>query len=79
MSVQSIALDNIARYSEWVRNDAESVARYVRVLQSLPEFETLAEDEIAKAETALTEALLAVKLARSELKNKRVKHLVAAE
>jgi hypothetical protein len=72
MSATDIALMNIASKADMVRRDAEGTARYVRVLVGLPEFETRAEEAVGAAETALTEALLAVKLAKAELIKKRV-------
>lgn len=79
MSIHEFAMTNIETKSIWVRDDAEGIARYVRMLDTLPEFETRAEDEIKNAENALTEALLVVKLARSTLDKKRRPILQAAE
>jgi hypothetical protein len=73
-----IALGNIARKSAYLREDAESIGRYLRAVDGLPEFETQAEDELERAELALTETLLAVKLARSAMTRKR-RHVQAAE
>lgn len=78
MNVHALALHNIERKSNWLRSDAESVGRYVRMLDDLPSFETRAEDVLAQAELALTETLLAVKLAKKELADKS-RALEAAE
>jgi hypothetical protein len=70
-STRKIALTAIEQKARWVKEDATDLGRYVRMLSELPEWETNAEDVAEKAELALTEALLAVKLARSELSKKR--------
>jgi hypothetical protein len=67
-----IFLEGTRRKSEHVRADAESITRYVRRVAGLPEYGTAAEEAIENAELALTEALLAVKLAKTELKSNRV-------
>lgn len=79
MGIHELAIANIEAKAKWVRDDAEGIARYVRMLDTLPAFETRAEDEIKNAENALTEALLVVKLARSALDKKRRPALQAAE
>ena len=71
--ISDIALEQIRQKADWVRKDAESVTRYVRMLSGLPPWETRAEDTVRAAETALTEALLAVKVAKAELERKRPK------
>ena len=71
MNITDIALMNIASKADMVRRDAEGTARYVRMLTGLPEFDTRAEEAVGAAETALTEALLTVKLAKAELVKKR--------
>lgn len=67
----------IDRASKWVRDDAASMLAYVQALAS---FEYDAQDarQIDKAETALSEALLAIKLAKAEYA-KRKPVLQAAE
>lgn len=75
-----IALEGINRKSWIIRHCAEGIGRYVRMLTLTPEWETLAEDELNKAELALTETLLAVKLAKGAMAKKRsVQVLEAAE
>jgi hypothetical protein len=71
MGIHELAMTNIESKSKWVRDDAEGIARYVRMLDSLPAFETRAEDEIAKAEAALIESLAIVQRARLALEKKR--------
>lgn len=66
-----VGLGDIERKASWVRMDAEDLARYVRLVVSLPDFDTEAEDSVSNAETALTEALLAVKISKLELERKR--------
>ena len=78
MAMREIALQGIETKANWVRDDAMNLDRFVRMLADLPEYETLAEDAVREAEMALTEALLSVKLSRSQLEKKRVM-LVAAE
>lgn len=76
--MSNLALEGIERKAEWVRRDASSLARYVRMLEELPDFDTKAEHAAKEAESALTEALLSVKLARSELAKKRPVNLLIA-
>lgn len=77
-STSKISLTGIENKAVWVRDDAIDLARYVRMLEDLPTYETNAEDAVNRAETSLTEALLVVKLAKVELSKKRVT-LQAAE
>ena len=67
----TIALTGIENKASWIRDDAVDLARYVRMIPNLPEYETRAEDMVDLAELALTEALLSVKLTKSELSKKR--------
>ncbi len=55
-----------------IANGAASLQRYVRSLEGIPHYETLAEDAMNKAEETLTAALLAVKLCKSEYARKPV-------
>jgi hypothetical protein len=67
---QSVFREGITIHARGVRRSAESIGRYVRLLVSTPPFETEAEEHLQDAELALTEALLAVKLARVEYANR---------
>lgn len=69
--------NGIERASKWVRDDAAAITGYVRALSTF-DHETSVARQIDHAETALTEALLAVKLAKSEYA-KRKPVLQAAE
>lgn len=67
----------IERASRYARDDAANIAAYAKNLLEF-EFEQETADLIAKSETALSEALLAVKLARKAYEKKRPQ-LQAAE
>lgn len=54
----------VDRASKWLCDSAESLANYARVLSNFDHDAEIAK-QIDKAETSLTEALLAVKLAKS--------------
>lgn len=54
----------IERSCSWLRTDAEAVTGYVRALSSFDHDPSISKS-IAEAETALSDALLAVKLAKS--------------
>lgn len=62
--------------SRYAKNDAADIIKWAGNLGRF-EYEPSAGTELAQAETALSEALLAVKLARSEYEKRT--HLVAAE
>jgi len=70
-SDRTIALTGIENKAQWVKADAVDLAHYVGMLESLPAYETNAEDMVNQAELALTEALLSVKLSKSALDKKR--------
>ena len=55
-STSKISLAGIENKAVWVRDDATDLARYVRMLEDLPTYETNAEDAVNHAEMALTEA-----------------------
>lgn len=77
---RSRELSSIERDAKWCRWNAESLTRHARGLHILPEFETRAEDELRMAETALSEALLAVKVTLGQFREAREKFsLIAAE
>lgn len=66
----NIALEGTERKANWLRKDADGLCRYARMLADLPDYETQAAAAINEAEAALSEALLAVKLAKSEFNRK---------
>jgi hypothetical protein len=78
---RSAALSNIERKAKWVRDDALSIARYVRSLASLPNFDTLAEEAVVSALAALHEAIQITAEADAVMKAKRARqqYLEAAE
>lgn len=76
---RSIALHGIERHSEWVKLSAENIGRYTRDLLSCPPYETEAENTMRAAETALSEALLAVKLAIAEYERLTAEELTSNE
>lgn len=76
--MSNLALEGIERKADWVRRDASDLARYVRMLESLPDFDTKAEHAAKVAEVALSEALAAVKAARHELAKKRPVNVLIA-
>lgn len=78
-SDRSMALAGIETKATYTRHDAHDLAQYVRMLTDLPDYETRAEEAVQLAENTLAEALLAVKLVRSELEKKRHHQLQAAE
>ena len=77
-SNRSIALAGIENKSHWLRDDAKGLQAYVKMLDGLPKYPTVAEEAFTQAETALTEALLCVKLLKTELAKKRIQSLETA-
>ncbi len=77
-TTHEIALSNIARKAEYLSQDAESIQRYVRMIERGAGFDDSALQALTKAETDLHAVLLVVKLAKSALSKKR-RHLQAAE
>lgn len=75
-------LAGIESAARWIRQGAEDLQHYTRLLEGRPHFETMAEDAMKEAEAVLTAALLVVKLARNSYDRKPVvlpKFLQAAE
>ncbi len=68
---RQVALGGIEHKANWLRDDAVGLQGYLKMLDRLPEWDTKAEAAVADAEAALTETLLAVKLARRELETKK--------
>lgn len=67
---QSVILEQLRYNADDVRRCTGNVQRYVRSLVASPPFTTKAEAAIEDAETTLTEALLAIKLAKNEYAKK---------
>jgi hypothetical protein len=65
-------LERVERYARHAVNDALSAKSAVRALASRPGFETIAEDELRKAERDLTEALTAIRKSLSSYRKKPV-------
>ena len=57
LTLKSIDLESITRKAEWVKADADDLARYVNLLVSLPDYETKAEEAVTQAAAATHEAL----------------------
>ena len=69
---RQIALGGIENHSKWLQDSSASLVRYLKMLVERPSFESRAEDEMARAETALTEALATVKEMRQNYQAKPV-------
>lgn len=63
---------DVSKHLQLIEAGAEMAARHAGKLVSRPKFETLAEDELAKAETILENALRAVRAARASYGSKDV-------
>lgn len=60
----------LTRVSKWIKDDTESVTHYAKALLAHP-YDAETDKRICNAETALTEALLAMKLAKNAYQHKR--------
>ena len=67
IELRSLMLSGVESKANWLRRDAEDMQRYAQYLRTMPPYETKAEDELAKAETELLNALTIVKLTREEI------------
>lgn len=52
-----VALGGIKRHAEWLRSSARQITEYIEMLEYLPEWETLAEDALVQARSALEDAI----------------------
>lgn len=68
----STCLSGIETKARWLRDDARSLAFYIRELPSRPPFETKAEDMLVQAEHELLAALQRVRDARADFSAKTV-------
>jgi hypothetical protein len=73
----SIFLERTKFNTNELRRRAENLGRYVRLMTTTPPYNPAAADALSDAENALTETLLAVKLARREYA--ATQPLIAAE
>lgn len=53
--------------SKWMQTHATDLAHHIRSLANLPNYETMAEDELDKAIIAVADLTLVLKVARSDL------------
>jgi len=60
-TLRKVALEGIESGAAWLVKDGERLARYVNMLKEQPEYDTKAQDQMEKAERALTETLATVK------------------
>ncbi len=66
-NMRSIALGGLELKATHFRDDAESVKRYLRILEDMPIYDTLAEGALDMAEASLAEATEAVRLAKEQI------------
>ncbi len=66
-NMRSIALSGIESNADHMIYYADSLRRYLRVLEDMPIYETRAEDAVARAEAALKETLEAVRVAKEQI------------
>ena len=52
----SISLEAIERKANWIKADADDLARYVNLLVALPDYDTKAEEAVMSAVAAIREA-----------------------
>ena len=66
-NMRSLALDGLEWRAMGITNEANSVRRYLRVLDDMPIYDTRAEGAIKSAEIALREALYAITSAQEHI------------
>lgn len=71
-------LERVHAKSEWVRDDAKSMADYVAMLKSRRDFPTLAEAAMDEAEQELIKALQSVRDSRKAFNSKPLESQHAA-
>ena len=52
-----VALGGIKRHAEWLRSSARQITDCIKMLEYLPEWETLAESALIEARSALEDAI----------------------
>jgi hypothetical protein len=70
-NTQSICLDEIQTKARWVVADGSDLRHYCKLLSSLPDFDTLAEEAVENALKALNEAIGHVAEAQAAMQEKR--------
>lgn len=63
-------LQGVERDASWLEQNAAGLQRKVHILSARPDWETKAQDGMARAEAALARALEAVRAARAEYEAK---------
>lgn len=78
--LDALALDGLRYYANRMQEHTQSVERYAKLVAFKRPFETMAEDELEKAEAILETALVAVRRAREEYAAKQpTTFMMAAE
>lgn len=68
---RTIHMGGLERASGCMEDNAAAIAHHVRCLKGLPSYETNGEEALDKAILRVNDTLMALKVARAELKRKR--------
>lgn len=65
MALDSIAIEGIERHARWLKYSSQQIEHFIGMLCAQRPFETVAEDNLARAEEALNHALQSVQKTRA--------------
>ena len=77
--IDAIHLEGLRHHAVAMQRETASVSHYAKAVMFKRDFETMAEDELLRAKTALEAALIAVTSAIMEYQGKRPEFKQAAE